>query len=285
MSLKFDDQKTDKAGYDEYYNVEEPVDGLNIHSREEYIEYYVRTAITPFNSGGTYKGYPKGLAIQTLIENVEGNGLNRSDVTVVDAGCGVGKLSVYLACIGFNVIGVDISVKGCHKGEYLAKMVGVTDNCTFKAESLEKVSIADNSVDFVIGSASLHHFIKYGGVPPEFKRIMKKGAKGFFTDAFSENPFYRLFHNKEKMERLGDVLLNKKLVETFFSDFSVNLTPTDWFVMLDKLYVKVLPKSMKPILRRLSKVHYWLDRHIPVKNRVSLYLSGTIMTQVENNNQ
>ncbi len=275
--------RKDKAGYNEYYDKEESIDNLDIHSKEGYIDYYTRTAITPFCREGTYKGYPKGLAIQKLINCAEIKGVTRSEITVVDAGCGVGKLTVYLASIGFNVIGVDISVKGCQKGEHLAEMVGVTENCHFKAESLEKVSIDDNSVDFVIGSASLHHFIKYGGVPSEFKRIMKKEAKGFFTDAFSENPFYRLFHNKEKMDRLGDVLLSKKLVEEFFSEFYVRLTPTDWFVMLDKLYAKVFPRSIIPVIRRVSKIHFWLDRHIPAKSRIALFFSGTILTQIEIN--
>jgi len=284
MSSKSYDMRTDKAGYDEYYDVEEPVDGLGIHSKEDYIAYYNRTAITPFCRGGTFKGYPKGLAIQMLINSAEEKGIDRSEITVMDAGCGVGKLSVYLACIGFNVIGVDISVKGCQKGQYLAEAVGVSGSCIFKAESLEKVTVDDDSVDFIIGSASLHHFIKYDGVPPEFKRVMRNGAKGFFTDAFSENPLYRIFHNREKMDRLGDVLLNKRLVEEYFSDYKVSLTPTDWFVMLDKLYVKVFPKSMKPMLRKVSKLHYWIDRCIPRRSRLALFLSGTILTQIVNDN-
>ena len=59
-----------------------------------------------------------------------------SDVIILDAGSGQGELSVYLACLGFNVIGVDISVVAKACGEYLASNVGVENNCTFLAESL-----------------------------------------------------------------------------------------------------------------------------------------------------
>lgn len=281
---KYDDMKTDKHGYDKYYNIEEPVNNLNIHSKEEYISYYERTALTPFHGGGTFKGYPKESAIRKLIDSSQEKTVNRNEIIVLDAGCGVGKLSVYLACIGFNVIGVDISTKACQKGQYLAETIGVSENCKFKAESLENITVNDASVDFVIGSASLHHFIKYDDVAPELKRVMKKGAKGFFTDAFGENPAYHTFHDREKMERLGDVVLTKKLVEEFFSEFKVSLTPTDWFVMLDKLYTKVFPKSMKSIIRKISKLHFWIDRCIPSKNRLALFLSGTIITQIINDN-
>ena len=64
------------------------------------------------------------------------------------------------------------------------KKVGVSDKCDFRAESLEKISINDSSINYIIGHASLHHFIKYEAVPNEFRRVMKNEAKGFFADSF-----------------------------------------------------------------------------------------------------
>ena len=64
---------------------------------------------------------------------------------------------------------------------------------------------------------------------------MKNKARGFFVDPFQENLLYRLFHDKKKMECLGDCLLTKKLVTSYFEHFEIELLPTDWFVMLDKL--------------------------------------------------
>jgi ubiquinone/menaquinone biosynthesis C-methylase UbiE len=143
---------------------------------------------------------------------------------------------------------------------------------------LEHISVESSSIDFIIGHASLHHFIKYEKVPAEFYRVMKTGANGYFADSFGENPFYRIFHNKQRMERLGDVLLSKKLIDEYFDLFDVQLTPTDWFVMLDKLYSKIFPDNFNIYLRQLSKVHYWLDRKIPESNRIALTLSGAILT-------
>ena len=91
---------------------------------------------------------------------------------------------VYLSCLGFRVIGVDVSAEGCALAVRLAERLGVDENCTFLAESLEHIALEDNSVDFIIGIGTLHHFIKYGGVPAEFLRIMKDKARGFFVDPF-----------------------------------------------------------------------------------------------------
>ena len=199
---------------------------------------------------------------------------------ILDAGSGQGELSVYLACLGFNVIGVDISSEAKACGEHLASSVGVENNCSFHVESLENISIGDSSVDYVIGHASLHHFIKYNGVPRELKRVLKKGGKGYFADAFGENKLYHIFHDKEKMERLGDVTLTKELIELYFSDFDVKIIPTDWFVMLDKLYQKLLPNSFMPLIKTLSYSHNWIDRKIPTSSRISLFLSGSVLTEI-----
>jgi len=185
-----------------------------------------------------------------------------------------------LTSLGFNVIGVDISEEAKACGEYLASNVGVENNCTFLAESLEATSIGELSVDYIIGHASLHHFIKYDGVPDEFKRVLKPGAKDYFSNSFGENRLYHVFHDKEKMYRLGDVTLTTKLIKNYFSDFDVNITPTDWFVMLDKLYIKLLLSSFLSIVKKLSALHHYIDQKIPSSTRLSLYLSGAVLTEI-----
>ena len=91
---------------------------------------------------------------------------------------------------------------------------------------------------------------------------------------------FRIFHDKEKMRRLGDVSLNKRLLDTYFSDFDVTITPTDWFVMLDKLYLRLLPKALVTMVRKLSHLHFWLDRRISTSSRVALMLSGSVLTEI-----
>lgn len=84
------------------------------------------------------------------------------------------------------------------------------------------------------------------------------------------------------MEQMGDCLLTKDMIMNYYKEFDAVIIPTDWFVMLDKLFVKVLPSSIKLILRKISKFYFWLDRKIPVNSRVALFLSGSIVTVIKN---
>lgn len=277
MSIKVD--KSDRAGYDDLYK--ENISSLSeVANCKEYISKFKQTRIGPYSVSGNTKGYVRGQSLKRLMEAAEELNIPKEEIVVLDAGSGQGELSVYLACLGFNVIGVDISSEAKACGEYLANKLGVSRSCAFHAESLENISIEDSSVHFIIGHASLHHFIKYEGVPLEFRRVLKVGGKGYFADAFGENKIFHLFHDKEKMQRLGDVSLTKKLIESYFCEFDLMITPTDWFVMLDKLYIKIFPRSFGPVLRHLSKINHWIDRRIPASSRIALYLSGSVLTEI-----
>jgi hypothetical protein len=89
---------------------------------------------------------------------------------------------------------------------------------------------------------------------------------------------YRLFHDKKKMERLGDCLLTKRLVTRYFEDFELKLLPTDWFVMFDKFLDRIFKLKGLIFRRRLSKVFFYLDRRIPSSSRLALLLSGSVIT-------
>jgi len=269
-------KKSDEEGYNAYYKGQ-VVDGGG--SKENYMTIFERQ-VRPFYLGGPTKGYARGVALQSLLAAVEASGNQPEDLTVLDAGSGLGRLSAYLACKGFNVVGIDISSEGCATGQKLADELGVSDHCRFHAESLESTSLDDSSINFILGHGTLHHFIKYEQVPAEFKRILKVGGEGFFADSFSENRVYRIFHDKKKMEKLGDVPLTRRMIFEYFRGFEVKLLPMDWFVMLDKLYLKLLPKAAVPLVRKLSRVHFWLDRRIPADSPLALALSGSVMTSI-----
>lgn len=249
-------------------------------SADEYVRAFTGMHLSPFYAGGTTKGYVRGLAVRRLMESVEAAGRVPADVRVLDAGCGQGTLTTYLACRGFQVVSVDVSEVACAATTALAERMGVGERVSVRAESLELLSLPDASADFIVGHAALHHFIKYPGVPAEFERVLKPGGQAFFADAFGENRAYHVFHNREQMERLGDVILTRRLICEYFNRFRVTLVPTDWFVMLDKLYLRLLPRSAEPLVRALSRVHFALDRLIP-NTGVTLFLAGAVMTVVE----
>jgi len=246
-----------------------------------YIELFEKKSISPYWKGGGTKGYVRGVAVKALIREADKLSKSNSSITILDAGCGQGELSVYLACKGYNVIGIDISEEGCRMSRLLAGHIGV-QNVEFKAESLESISIKTGEVDFVIGHASLHHFIKYEGCSSELYRVLRPGGQMFFADSFGENFVYHLFHNKEQMERLGDVMLTKKMIEDYFQWGAIKLYPTDWLVMLDKLLLKALSNHFTPLVRKISFVWWCVDRCVP-KSRWALALSGSVFTHVKKN--
>ena len=247
----------DQAGHDELYRGR--LSDLAVcTSPDDFVAAFRASRIAPFHCGGPTKGYVRGLAVSRLLAAADQSGAqtaeasHRHTLTVLDAGSGQGELSVFLAASGFNVIGIDISAEAQRNSQILAERVGVLDRCCFKAESLESTSLPTDSIDFIIGIASLHHFIKYPRVPTEFRRIMKTGAKGFFADSFGENPVYRIFHNRDLMKRLGDVVLTKDLINSYFETLAPLITPTDWLVMLDKLYLRLVPGAARA-WRELSR--------------------------------
>lgn len=277
--------KNDQTGYNAHYK-NRVSEFIKIANPDEYIKQYLHRRIAPYYAGGHSKGYVRGLAWQFLAANADATNRPRNQITVLDAGCGLGEFSVFLACNGFNVVGVDISHEGCASARQLASGLGMTERCTFLAESLELLSLPSHSVDFVIGFGTLHHFIKYNGVPIEFQRIMKPGAVGYFADSFGENKIYHLFHNKKAMERLGDVILTKQLIDQYFENFDVDLVPTDWFTMFDKLFEKARPaKRYQPLLRKMSRLLFRLDRCIPPQSRLAVYLSGAVVTKIQRRTQ
>ena len=71
------------------------------------------------------------------------------------------------------------------------------------------------------------------------------------------------------------------MIENYFSRFFVELIPTDWFTMLDKLYLRIFPKNAEASLRKLSSIHFHIDRKIPPQNRLALFLSGSVITHIK----
>jgi magnesium-protoporphyrin O-methyltransferase len=65
---------------------------------------------------------------------------NVSELTICDAGCGVGSLSIPLAQAGAKVFASDISEKMVTEAKERAEAIGVANNLTFAVQDLETLS-------------------------------------------------------------------------------------------------------------------------------------------------
>ena len=258
---------SDETGYNNHYKGARVVIADN---PQDYIEEYEKRFLQRFADGGWVFS---GAQLKSAMERLEAHGAR----TVLDAGSGKGELSVYLACKGFEVTGIEISEEGVKVASDLAERVGV--KCDFRAASLSETGLPDNSIDAIIGRNTLHHFIKYDAVPAEFRRITTENALAVFVDPFGENVFKNVFQNKKKMAILGDVLLTKEGIQEFFDQEKVEIEPSNWFTLLDKLLIRKVGWKHKEAIRKVARITQKLDDAIP-RNRATLWLAGSSVTQV-----
>ncbi len=96
--------------------------------------------------------------------------------TVLDAGCGEGVLSWYLAERGAKVTAIDISKPNVENAQKFLEKKGVLDRVTVMQGDAEALPFADASFDWVISSHVLEHLPDFDKGLSEIHRVTKKRA-------------------------------------------------------------------------------------------------------------
>lgn len=99
----------------------------------------------------------------------------------LEAGCGTGSLSVWLALQGAEVVAVDVSAGELEIARRRAVVSGVADRCTFACTPIEDLAEADGSFDGVLGNQVLHHF-ELDAAMANISRLLAPGAKAVFCE-------------------------------------------------------------------------------------------------------
>ena len=113
--------------------------------------------------------------------------IKSSDV-ILDAGCGIGGSSIFLAeKIGCNVIGISLSEKQVNKAKELAVKKNVETQIDFKVMNYCATNFPDESFDIVWGCESICYADDKDQLIKEAWRLLKPGgrlvvADGFVTD-------------------------------------------------------------------------------------------------------
>lgn len=124
----------------------------------------------------------------------------------IDLGCGAGNYAIYLASIGFDVTGIDISPAAIKIAKQQAEQKGVS--CNFLvADVLGEFEEVTQTFDFAYDWQLLHHIF------PESRqkyvqnvyRLLAPGAK-YFSVCFSEKDPQFGGSGKYRKTRLGTVL-------------------------------------------------------------------------------
>lgn len=96
--------------------------------------------------------------------------------TVLDAGCGEGVLSWYLAERGAKVTAMDISAPNVENARAFLEKKGVLDRVTVLQGDAENLPFPDASFDWVVSSHVLEHLPDFDKGLSEIRRVTKKRA-------------------------------------------------------------------------------------------------------------
>lgn len=117
---------------------------------------------------------------------------------VLDAGCGVGGSSIFLASVrGATVRGITLSAKQVQKATGNAKEKGVEDNVNFQVMDYCNTSFPDESFDIVWGCESICYASNKEEFIKEAWRLLKPGGRLIVADGFvtqyqnNDNPVIR----------------------------------------------------------------------------------------------
>lgn len=114
------------------------------------------------------------------LENVLGDRLQRAGGKVVDVASGTGNVAIKLSLTGWydEVIAVDISSKSLEVASKRAEDVGCA--LTTIVSDMRRLPFEDDSIDFVVGCAFLHHLPNPLLFMREVHRVLKPGCPFVF---------------------------------------------------------------------------------------------------------
>ncbi|GIF67741.1 hypothetical protein Ais01nite_57760 [Asanoa ishikariensis] len=98
----------------------------------------------------------------------------------LDAACGTGRLTEYLAGLGHRVIGVDSSP------DMLAHARERVPDADLREGDLNALPLDDDSVDLVVCALALTHLPELGPVLKEFARVLRPGGQLVISDSHHE---------------------------------------------------------------------------------------------------
>jgi ubiquinone/menaquinone biosynthesis C-methylase UbiE len=113
-----------------------------------------------------------------------------------DLGCGPGLLVLDMArrAPGLHITGVDLSENLLAAAKQSAEQAGLGDRVDFRLGNVEEIPFPDQSLDLVISTLSLHHWVDAVKVLNEIERVLKPGGAFYIFDLRRDMalPFYMM---------------------------------------------------------------------------------------------
>lgn len=129
-----------------------------------------------------------GAAVEFLLGKI-GDVQNK---VILDSGCGSGKMSVFFALKGANVIGIDKDSACIDRATKLAHSCGVQSNCLFLQGYSESTTIDSCSIDIVFSKSTIQ-YMERERVLNEYIRILKPRGSLALIENLPHNPLINLY--------------------------------------------------------------------------------------------
>ena len=170
-------------------------------------------------------------ACERLLMYLHRLGLTRRGSSLLDLGCGTGRLTVELAERGYGAYGVDINPDFIEIARNKARTRGVSAH--FMTAPAERIPFDDKYFDICIVYSVLEHVADWKKTINEVARILKPGGITFFS---TTHALYPLPNEVKYIPCLGYIphRLRKRIIDViaarFPKLFGYSLTPgRNWF--------------------------------------------------------
>ena len=152
-----------------------------------------RDAIIQYDKGAKYYMMPE---YKYFVRKILRKG--RKSGRVLDIGTGSGLLAIELAKVkgnNFDITAIDISPNMIRKAVENARQSGVGDKINFLVSTAAALPLSDDSFDFIMSYASLHHWLEPVTVFNETERVVKETGGIVIRDnkRVYSNPFWKSF--------------------------------------------------------------------------------------------
>ena len=145
------------------------------------------------------KWYSAGSRAQDwMVTQIRRYGANKR---ILDYACGDGDLTIQLADITDNIVGIDISGEGIKLAKQKAVDQGISVD--FKVMDAENTNFEPNTFDVIVCSGVLHHMELITSYP-EIARILKPDGTVIVLEAWDGNPLIRWYRNRTPYLRSPD---------------------------------------------------------------------------------
>ena len=112
-----------------------------------------------------------------------------TEAIILDAGCGEGRNSIYMAKQGFKIYGIDIASPAIEKGKRWAKSEGLTEMVNLRVGDVTKLLYEDNFFDAVIDSYTIEFILKKEHYVKEVARVFKSEGLFFLLTAIPPSKY------------------------------------------------------------------------------------------------